>query len=48
MKQAKTFIKENRKQIIWLVVIIIVAWFAIELISNWAAFLNGFNEGINQ
>ncbi|MBR6466136.1 MAG: hypothetical protein IKS82_06845 [Bacteroidales bacterium] len=46
MKKLKTFIRENRKQIIWLVVTIIVAWFIIELISNWAAFSDGFHAGL--
>ena len=48
MKKLKTFIRENRKQIIWLLVTVIIAWFIIELISNWTAFLDGYNEGISQ
>ncbi|MBR0315174.1 MAG: hypothetical protein IJK39_08665 [Bacteroidales bacterium] len=48
MKKAKAFIRENRKQIIWLLVTVIIAWFIIELISNWGAFTSGFQEGLNQ
>ena len=48
MKKLKTFIRENRKQIIWLLVTVIAAWFIIELISNWAAFMDGYNEGMSQ
>ena len=48
MKKLKTFIRENRKQIIWLLVTVIIAWFIIELISNWTAFMDGYNEGISQ
>ena len=36
------------KQIIWLLVTVIIAWFIIELISNWGAFTSGFQEGLNQ
>ncbi|MBP5391530.1 MAG: hypothetical protein J6Y40_05565 [Bacteroidales bacterium] len=48
IKKAKVFIRENRKQIIWLAVTVIVAWFVIELISNWAAFSEGFHAGLEQ
>ena len=48
MKKAKAFIRENRKQIIWLLVTVIVAWFVIELISNWTAFSDGFRAGLEQ
>ena len=48
MKKAEAFIRENRKQIIWLLVTVIIAWFIIELISNWSAFTSGFQEGLNQ
>ena len=44
----KEFAKENKKQIIWLLITAIAAWFIIELISNWAAFASGFQEGLNQ
>ena len=47
-QKAVTFIKENRKQIIWLIVTVVIAWFIIELTSNWAAFSSGFQEGMNQ
>ena len=43
-----SFLKENRKKIIWLAVVAVVAWFALELISNWAAFAEGFKEGLNK
>ncbi|MBP5692354.1 MAG: hypothetical protein J6W86_01420 [Bacteroidales bacterium] len=46
--KAKAFFKENRKQIIWLAVTIIAAWFILELISNWSAFSAGFQEGMNK
>ena len=46
--KAKAFVKENRKQIIWLTVVVIIAWFIIEIISNWASFSAGFQEGMNR
>ena len=44
----KTFFKENRKKIIWLAVVAVVTWFTLELVSNWAAFTEGFQEGLNK
>lgn len=44
----KTFFKENRKKIIWLAVVAVVTWFTLELVSNWAAFTEGFHEGLNK
>ena len=48
MKKLKSLIMENRKQIIWLTVTVIAAWFAIELISNWSAFMDGYRSGMEQ
>ena len=48
IQKAKAFVKENRKQIIWLIVTAVIAWFIMELISNWAAFSAGFQEGMNK
>lgn len=45
--QVKTFVKENKKQLIWLLIVIVLAWFVIELASNWSDFVKGFNEGMN-
>ena len=47
-KKVKSFIRENRKQIIWLTITVIIAWFAIELISNWSAFMDGYRSGMEQ
>ncbi len=47
MKAAR-FVKENRRQIIWLAVTAAAAWFILQLISNWTVFMAGFNEGLNQ
>lgn len=47
-QKIKSFIKENRKRLILLAVIAVLTWFILEIISNWTAFLQGFNDGLNQ
>jgi predicted negative regulator of RcsB-dependent stress response len=48
MEKIVKFFKENRKGIIWFLVILLIAWLAAELIQNWEIAQEGFNEGYNR
>jgi uncharacterized membrane protein len=47
MEKFKTFLKKNRKGIIWFIVILILAWITASVIDNWNAVQEGFYEGLN-
>jgi hypothetical protein len=47
MKKILTFLKENRKGVIWFAVILVIAWITMNVIENWNAVLEGFYEGLN-
>ena len=45
MKMVLSFVKENKWKLVMLLVVAVVAWFVMEVISNWGAFMEGFNSG---
>lgn len=48
MEKIMTFVKENKKGIIWFVAILAIAWLTIVCIDNWDIMQEGFYEGLNR
>lgn len=48
MKNFHTFLKENKKGIIWFAIILAIAWITITVIENWNLVQEGFYEGLNR
>ena len=44
-KKVLSFVKENKWKLIILLIVAVFTWFVMEVISNWGAFMEGFNNG---